>query len=385
MVKRAILSLFLLLCLSTSFSQVADSSFKVFSVSGYIKELPYLQLIPDHKTTFDNILNLRLNFAANLSQSTRVVLELRNRLMTGDTDWGYLAETPSFKKGDGWLDMSAASAIGGTRGLVHVMADRFYLEHNSGKWQFRAGRQRINWGINMVSNPNDLFNTYSFFDFDYPERPGSDAVRVQYYINGMSHAEMAFAPANHISDAVGAFLYSFNYKGYDLQFLGGYFRNRIALGGGWAGRIGVAGFKGESTFFSDPDGSGKSAVVASVSSDYIFGNGLYILLEGLYNGGYEPMDETALNFIEPLSADNIMFSKYAVTTSASYPISPVMNGSLAVMALPDIDSWFISPSFMWSATKNVDVSLVSQIYGSSGNSAMKGSVVALIGSVQWSF
>lgn len=385
MVKRAILSILLMIYLSTGFSQDPDSTFKVFSISGYVKELPYLQFIPNSRTTFDNILNLRLNFAANLSQSTRVVLEMRNRLMFGETDWGAFAEVQSFKKGDGWLDMSATSAIGGPRGLVHVMADRFYLEHNAGKWQFRAGRQRINWGINMVSNPNDLFNTYSFFDFDYPERPGSDAVRVQYYINGMSHAEIAFAPANHISDAVGAFLYSLNYKGYDLQFLGGYYHNRIALGGGWAGRIGVAGFKGESTFFSDPDGSGKYVFVASVSTDYIFGNGLYLLLEGLYNGGYESIDETAFNLVKPLSADNIMFSEYAVTTSASYPISPVMNGSMAVMALPDINSWFISPSFTWSAATNLDVSLLAQIYGSSGNSAMKGSVVALVGSLQWSF
>ncbi len=385
MIKRAILSLHLLLYLTTGFSQVPDSTFKVFSVSGYAKELPYLQLIPNYKTTFNNILNLRLNLAANLSQSTRVILEMRNRLMFGDTIWGDLASDESFRKGGGWLDLSVASEVGGNRGLVHVMADRFYLEHNAGKWQFRAGRQRINWGINMVSNPNDLFNTYSFFDFDYPERPGSDAVRVQYYINGMSHTEMAVAPANHISDAVGAFLYSLNYKGYDLQFLGGYYHNRLALGGGWAGRIGVAGFKGESTFFSDPDGSGKSAFVASVSTDYIFGNGLYILLEGLYNGGYEPTDEQALDLVKPLSADNIMFSKYAFTTSASYPISPVMNVNLAIMNLPDIDSWFISPSFTWSAATNMDVSLISQIYGRSRNSDKKVNVVALIGSIQWSF
>ena len=35
-----------------------------------------------------------------------------------------------------------------------------------------AGRQRINWGQTFVWNVNDVFNAYSYFDFDYKERPG---------------------------------------------------------------------------------------------------------------------------------------------------------------------------------------------------------------------
>ncbi|MFH1118941.1 MAG: hypothetical protein V1775_03905 [Bacteroidota bacterium] len=385
MVKRTILSLLLMLYMSTGFSQATDSTLKVFSISGYVKELPYLQLIPDHTSNFDNILNLRLNLAANLLQSTRVVLELRNRLMFGDAGWGELASDESFRKGDGWLDLSVASEAGGRRGLVHLMADRFYLEHNRGKWQVRAGRQRINWGINMVSNPNDLFNTYSFFDFDYPERPGSDAVRVQYYRNEMSHAEVAFAPADHISDAVGAFLYGFNFKGYDVQLIGGYYHNRLALGGGWAGHIRGTGFKGEATVFDDPDGSAKPDIVASVSVDYLFQDGLYIFMEGLYNGGYVDMGEQILNLSKSLSADNILFSTYAVTTSVSYPFSPVFNGNLAFMMLPDINSLFISPSLSYSVLTNFDVSLISQIYGSPGKSNDRGIAIALIGNLQWSF
>jgi len=385
MVIRVILSFLMVISISSVFSQKPDSAFKVFSASGYAKELPYLQVIPDSKTTFDNILNFRLNFAADLSVSTRVVLEMRNRLMYGDAGWGELASDNSFRKGDGWLDLSVTSKAGGRRGLVHIMADRFYFEHNRGKWQIRAGRQRINWGINMVSNPNDLFNTYSFFDFDYPERPGSDAIRVQYYINGMTHAEITLAPANHISDAVGAFLYSFNFNGYDIQFITGYYHNRFALGGGWAGRLRGAGFKGEAAFFNDLNGSGKSDIVASTSVDYLFQNSIYVFVEGLYNGGFDEKDQMLLNLSKPLSADNILFSTYALTASAAYPFSPVLNGSLAIMLLPDINSFFISPTLSYSLLTNLDVSLISQIYGNTGKSNNPGSAVVLIGSLQWSF
>jgi hypothetical protein len=270
--------------------------------------------------------------------------------------------------------------------VVHVLADRFYLEHNSGKWQIRLGRQRINWGINMVSNPNDLFNTYSFFDFDYPERPGSDAVRVQYYRNDLSHAEVAFAPADNISEAVGAFLYGFNYREYDVQLIAGYYHNRMVLGTGWAGNIAGVGFKGEASFFTDIEKTkGNSTLVAAISGDYIFGNSIYLVLEALYNGGFDPAGYNVSDFYRPLSVDNIMFSEFAVTTSVSYPFSPVITGSLAAMSLPDIHAYFISPSVTWSVKSNLDAGLTSQIFGGSKGIGINGTAIAVIGSLQWSF
>ena len=43
--------------------------------------------------------------------------------------------------------------------------------------------------MNLVWNPNDLFNAFSFVDFDYEERPGSDALRIQKY-TGYFHANI---------------------------------------------------------------------------------------------------------------------------------------------------------------------------------------------------
>ncbi|MCG8318265.1 MAG: hypothetical protein MI921_02070 [Cytophagales bacterium] len=42
------------------------------------------------------------------------------------------------------------------------------------------GKHRINWGKSYVWNPNDVFNAYSFFDFDYEERRGTDALLIKY-------------------------------------------------------------------------------------------------------------------------------------------------------------------------------------------------------------
>lgn len=364
--------------------QTTDSTAKVFSAGGYVKELPYLQFVGNEKSSFDNILNFRLNLSLQLTGSARFVLELRNRLMAGESGWGSDAMVQALKDQGGWLNPGVASRIGGNA-VVHAMADRFFAEYTRGKWQIRAGRQRINWGINMVSNPNDLFNTYSFFDFDYPERPGSDAIRVQYFGSELSHAEVAFAPADHIREAVGAFLYGFNYRKYDVQLIGGYYRNRIALGGGWAGRLGEAGFKGEAMLFHDSGAYGKSDLIVSVSLDYLFRNGLFLVAEGLYNGGYDEPAEGGINFSKSLSADNIMFSTYAATVSASFPVSPVLNSSMACMYLFDIRSFFISPSLSYSILQNLDLALISQIYGGHPESGDRFNALALIGSIQWSF
>src|SRR5210317_1168395 len=69
--------------------------------------------------------------------------------------------------------------------------DRLWLQFTFGNLEIIAGRQRINWGQTLVWNPNDIFNSYSYFEVDYPERPGSDALRFQYYTGDASTIEVA--------------------------------------------------------------------------------------------------------------------------------------------------------------------------------------------------
>ena len=71
----------------------------------------------------------------------------------------------------------------------------------------RIGRQRINWGVNLAWNPNDLFNAYSLIDFDYQERSGVDAIRFQYYTGEMSSIEFAIQPGENIDKSIIAALF----------------------------------------------------------------------------------------------------------------------------------------------------------------------------------
>jgi len=270
--------------------------------------------------------------------------------------------------------------------LLHYIPDRLNLDWYSGNWRVVAGRQRVNWGINTITNPNDLFNLYSFYDFDYPERPGSDAVRIQYFLDWASRIELAYRPARDVKNSVAAMLYGFNTNGYDVQFITGYYQHRWAAGGGWAGSIRQSGFKGEVMFFAnleDQLDEKPTNLIAAISADYMFDNSLFLIVEALYNKNGGKNDFLLLG--EPLSADNPSFSRFQFSSSASYPFSPILNGSLSAILYPDEEALFLSPSVTWSAFQDVDVNLLTQIFIGSSDSAFSNAGNVLAGSIKWNF
>ena len=158
--------------------------------------------------------------------------------------------------------------------FLNTTIDRLWLDFNYDKFQVRVGRQRINWGQTLVWNPNDIFNAYSFFDIDYIERPGSDAIRLQYYPSYSSAVELA-VKADSEKDITAAALYRFSKWGYDIQFLAGYSNSSdIVAGAGWSGSIGSLSFRGEGSWFrplkSFSDTTGTTIITAGI--DKIFSN-----------------------------------------------------------------------------------------------------------------
>jgi hypothetical protein len=368
MFKNLITLIFITTTLSIFTIYANDRENNIFddmSLRGYIKAMTGLRFNSDFSdSNFDNLIHNRFNYRWSITDNLRFVAEGRNRLFynTMFDDFPIFASILDID--DGLIDLSWVWLNEGAW-IGHTEIDRLYLDFVHNNWQMRAGRQRINWGINLVSNPNDLFNTYSFFDFDYEERPGADAVRVQYHTGFAGRIEIAYSPSKRVQNSVAAFFWSTNYKGYDLQAIAGYYKNRSALGMGWAGNIGGAGFKGEATWFYDleeTNGNRSRNLVAATGVDYMLSSGSFVLAEFLYNGGYQPLNEISLLLNQPLRPDNIMFSEYAITLSLQHPFSPVFNGSLAVMSLPDQEVFYLIPRASWSLMTNFDLDVISQIF-----------------------
>ena len=119
--------------------------------------------------------------------------------------------------------------------VFHTNIDRLWLQYTNKNFEARLGRQRINWGISTIWNPNDIFNTYNFLDFDYEERPGRDALKVSQQFTSLSNFELVASASKVSKENVYAAKYFFNRKNYDFQFIGGFFNEKITLGTGWSG------------------------------------------------------------------------------------------------------------------------------------------------------
>ncbi len=359
-----------------------------FRLSGYVRGMPSVQLDDDFSDpAFATLLHNRLNVRWDLSGSVNLDAEGRNRLFYNESFRDIPDIRDLFGRDEGLVDMSWVWLSDGSW-LGHSEVDRLFLSWRSGDWRVRAGRQRINWGINLVSNPNDLFNVYSFFDFDYEERPGADTVRVQHYLSHLSSVELAVSPARDDRDSVAAARYSFNRLGYDFQAIGGYYRDRSALGGGWAGSLGEAGFKGEATWFYDLErtpGVRRGNVVAAAGLDYMFAGGTFGVIEFLYNGGHERRRDDVFSVTEPLRADNIMFSEYAVTVSADRSFSPILSGGVSTMWLPDIEAGFIRPRMEYSVAQDLDFEVVAQMFAGGRGTILEDAGIGLFASLQYSF
>ena len=374
---------------------------QIVTVNGYIKEMEGIYLFEKTLPTLSgekidaisyNLVHNRLNFKLYPTQNLTVALELRNRIFSGKL----LEQIPDYADiiatDDGLVDLSWNLAKG-DKYFINTTIDRFYIDYNIGNWQIRAGRQRINWGINLVWNPNDIFNAFSYIDFDYEERPGSDAVLLTWYPTMASSFDIAYKAADSIANRAYAAKYRFNLFNYDFQVLAGTAGYDYVLGGGCTGSIWNLGFRGEASWFKPIDkyeDRSEEGVSASVSLDYSFPNSLYLHTSFLYNGLGTTDKGQSFSLIDPtmqLSAKKLSIGKYELFGQASYPIGTLFNTGVAAMLNPVDLSMFVAPSVSISLQDNLELYLTSQIMlGDSGTEyAAMGNLYAMFGRLRWSF
>ena len=329
-----------------------------FTLGGYINYLPsYLEFERSNEIDFqkNQLIHNRLNIRGYIKDNFSIGLELRNRILFDEGE---------FNDDNGYFDLSHYY-INNSKFKIHSMIDRMWLKYQKEKIEISIGRQRVNWGINTIWNSNDLFNAYNFIDFDYIERPGSDVVRFQYSGDDLSSIDVVYKPSTVQESSVIAALYKINKMGYDFQFLIADYYNDIALGGGWAGNIKNAGFKGEITYFISDESSENNSTSLSTSIDYSFTNGLYILGSHLYNSnGYSNPQQFELGAItqDVLSPKNLMPSKNSYLIQASAFITPAINTSFTFLYGQGINFFFFSPNITYDISSSLDASIIGQFF-----------------------
>jgi hypothetical protein len=269
------------------------------------------------------------------------------------------------------------------------MVDRAFVEYAPEGWNFRLGRQRINWGVSLAWNPNDIFNAYSYVDFDYEERPGSDAFRLQRFFGFASSLEFATNVADSLGSWVSAVKYSMNKNNYDIQAIAGIAKKDITVGGAWAGNIKGAGFKGETTLFIPvADNPQPTAIVGTLSLDYNFKNSLYLNLSYLFNsnGSLESGSEGFVDFyFGQLTARNLSPYKHSILLLSTYQFHPLIFGSLGVMPFVGNKAMFLNPAITFSVLNNFDLDLVGQLFFGEIQDDFQSISEVLFVRLKWSF
>jgi hypothetical protein len=343
---------------------LSQEKHKLLTLKGYLTTMQSV-MFDSLSGPFVNeyVIHNRFNIDGYINNNITFAVELRNRFFTGDLVKSGIFYSEMIAKDRGWADLSW-NLFNEQSFFINTTIDRLWVDFNYGKLQLRAGRQRINWGQTLVWNPNDIFNAYSFFDFDYIERPGSDAVRLQYYPGYSATLDVA-VKADYQGHITAGSLYRLNKWGYDIQFLAGYVNSEdLVAGAGWSGAVGTISFRGEASWFqpSKKLSLKEGTVVVTAGLDKGFKNNSMAQMQLMYCNRVLDLNVFTSLFSGSLSAKELAFSKFTAFGQFTYPVTPLFNATLSAMWFPDLKGCFAGPSVDYSVADNVDFSLLWQYF-----------------------
>ncbi len=382
---------YFLLTFIFTYPAIAHSQSKL-DFNGYISNMGQSSFAKDQNDEFQFLNNYifhnRINLAYYANNNFTFHVQFRNQFVWGQTVKQFPGYAESFAKDRGFFGLNF-NWWEGENNLMNTQFDRAYIEYVYKNFELSIGRQRVNWGRSLVWNPNDIFNAFSYYDVDYMERPGSDAVRAKYYFGTASLAELV-TKLDSAKNLTLAGLYKFNKWSYDIQFMGGYVDGQdFVIGTGWEGNVGSVAFRGEASYYRSKKSFADTCGVflASVGFDYLVGNKLTIQWEFLYNDPKTLIDinqnPTAI-FQAPATSKSLSFSEYNLFANLSYIVNPILTANLAGMYYPDYQGFFLMPAIDFSISSNLYISLMYQYFNLEIENFRSGTNVAYA-RLKWNF
>ncbi|MFN5335221.1 MAG: hypothetical protein ACK5BV_08550 [Bacteroidota bacterium] len=313
---------------------------------------------PDQPIIYSNhLLHNRINLKWQPNTSFSLGAEWRNRMISGDEVRLYQNYLSRLKNPNDKWDASVIWTHT-TDIIIVTNTERFWASYKQDRWFIRLGRQRINWSTTTTWNPNDIFNSYNFLDFDYEERPGCDAVQTRYLIHDKSNIELAIAFAGDSGKSISALKYFLQYRDWDLQIISGLFENRFTLGGSWAKSIRRAGWKSEWQYFQQ-----NEAHIFNISSevDYSFKNKWYVKAGILYNSmglAKKIQNRDQLQFkMTPLQQ---MPGAWNLELLGRKEFSPIINANIMMIYSPFTNIVILIPACSINMAENWDADIILQ-------------------------
>ncbi len=206
--------------------QIYSQNFQIGGYSKYLFSSYKIQSI--NENLIDHTLHSRINFKYFISDNFTLSSGIRDRLIAGES----IEKIPNYineiSKNEYSLNLNSF-LWQKKKSLNLIEVDRLWLDFNFDNFQLSLGRQRIAWGTSWVWNITDLFNPLSILDFDYEERPASDAIRIQFFPSTISKIDFATKFGKEKKDFTSAIQIYYNQWEYDFYFLIGYHNSDLLL------------------------------------------------------------------------------------------------------------------------------------------------------------
>ncbi len=376
---------------STALSEIPGlAPEKNWDLNGYVKYMATGTIADYQDNTLDHLVHQRFNYEYRFNANFRFNAGMRNRIVAGDS-----LSTPFYSQiielDNGYFDLSR-NFIDNDDVILNSQFDRLYVDWKSDDWNVRGGRFRINWAMNTVWNPNDLYNAYSIYDFDYEERPGSDAISVSKKLGFASSIDLVYSPSKDSNLNRYSARYLFNVEGWDVQALAGKSGLDYVLGTGFAGDVYGAGLRGELTWFEPwmeqyKGQTFKKTLVSSVETDYSFGGKRNWMARAslLYISEPQPVSDAALYLTLPLTARTLSFTTYTGYADISFDITPLSKFTVSGSYYQD-HSFFIGLSNSYSLADDWQLLTVLQRFdGASGSLFGQTPATLLFANIKWAF
>ena len=148
-----------------------------------------------------------------------------------------------------------------------------------------------------------------------------------------------------------------------LQLVGGYFDNRMVIGGDFSGNLFDAGLYGEGIISSDYNNFQNNFTKFVLGLDNQFSASIYALIEYQFNG-QGSSDKNNYNVVGLLNGQIINLSQNYIFVSASYILTPLLTLTVSDnIGLNDNSGFFILTG-VYSLTENSTLTIGSLIpYG----------------------
>ncbi len=379
MIKR--IGIFLVLFVVASIG--AGQDFK-----GHVKHLNTL-FVPNPDTSIwflDQTLENRLEFRWQKYLWMQFEAHARTRFIYGD----FVENIPNYSRmldrDQGFFDLSMLwadrhSFVGCTE------FDRLWIQFRLKHGDITMGRQRINWGMDLTWNPNDIFNTFSYLNMEYPARPGTDAVNLKIYTGSLSFIEAVFQPKRDMDSSTYGVRWKAALGSTEYQWIVANMPTHYIVGGGFSGEIWQFAVRSEFSYFHSHSSGNKNGLVTTLSFDRSFASTGFVQFGMLYNSLGSNKVEQSFSFIEPqvLSPTRLSKGKFNLMAGVNGTIRTLYTPSFVVLANPIDGSAVLIPALSFAASDNLALAITSMLLIGKRQTEYPNIGQLIYGKIQWDF